>query len=65
MGALIGKAYPTSLLGTQAGHTYVECGSEKVGWGCWGGKTGGREIIRGTGSTNQANAIATPMNEVA
>jgi len=56
MGTLIGKAY--HILSGTADHTYVECGTGKVGWSCWGGKTGGDEIARGTGSTNQANAIA-------
>lgn len=60
MGTLIGKAYPTQMFLGLADHTYVECGTGAIGWGCWGGKTGGREIVRGTGSTNQANAIATP-----
>lgn len=58
MGTLIGKAY--HILGGTADHTYVECGTGKVGWSCWGGKNGGEELAgaRGTGSTNQANAIA-------
>lgn len=58
MGTLIGKAY--HILGGAADHTYVECGTGKVAWGCWGGKTGGEELAgaRGAGSTNQANAIA-------
>jgi len=58
MGTLIGKAY--HILSGAADHTYVECGTGKVGWSCWGGKTGGQELAgaRGTGSTNQANAIA-------
>jgi hypothetical protein len=58
MGTLIGKAYPTKIALNLADHTYVECGTGAVGWGCWGGKIGGREIVRGTGSTNQANTIA-------
>lgn len=60
MGTLIGKAYPVSTaLQKIADHTYVECDTGKKGWGCWGGKTGGRAIISGTGSTAQADAIAT------
>lgn len=58
MGSLIGKAYPTNMLFGLADHTYVECGTGVVGWSCWGGKTGGREIVRSAGSTLQANTIA-------
>lgn len=58
MGTLIGKAYPTQMAFGLADHTYVECSTGKVRWSCWGGKTGGHEIVRGVGSTNQANAIA-------
>ena len=62
MGTLIGKAYPTSLFARAADHTYVECGTRRVAWGCWGGKTGGRVLQRatGTGSTARADAIAEP-----
>jgi hypothetical protein len=59
MGILIGKAYQTQMFFGLADHTYVECITGKEGWSCWGGKTGGREIVRGTGSTKQANVIAT------
>jgi hypothetical protein len=31
-----------------------------MAWGCWGGKTGGNPLRSGSGSTNQANAIAEP-----
>ena len=41
MGTLIGKAYPTQMALGLADHTYVECGTGKVGWSCWGGKNGG------------------------
>lgn len=58
MGTLIAMAYPTSLFANQADHTYVKCGTGKKAWGCWGGKTGGREIRRGAGSTKRANCIA-------
>lgn len=60
MGTLIAKAYPTSLLAKAADHVYVECGTGKKAWGCWGGKTDGRELRTGTGSTKRADAIAQP-----
>jgi hypothetical protein len=59
MGTLIAKAYPAEFL-NQADHTYVMCGTGGKAWGCWGGKTGGHEIRRGTGSTNRADKIARP-----
>jgi hypothetical protein len=58
MGTLIAMAYPTKLFANAADHTYVKCGTGKRAWGCWGGKTGGKELRRGTGSTKRANAIA-------
>lgn len=58
MGVLVVKKYPTKLLGKLADHTYVECGTGNKGWGCWGGKSGGKEYRRATGSTERANAIA-------
>ncbi len=58
MRTLIGMAYPTKLLLKLADHTYVKCGTGKKAWACWGGKTGGRTIAKGTGSTKRANAIA-------
>ncbi|MEJ2407674.1 MAG: hypothetical protein P8171_26120, partial [Candidatus Thiodiazotropha sp.] len=36
------------------------CGTGKKAWGCWGGKTGGRKLRQGSGSTKRANAIAGP-----
>lgn len=60
MGDLVVKKYPTKLFLDLADHTYVECGTGAVGWSCWGGKTGGKECKRGTGSTKQANCIAKP-----
>jgi hypothetical protein len=60
MGTLIAKAYPTKLAIGFADHTYVECGTGGKAWGCWGGKTGGRVINQGTGSTRRADAIAEP-----
>jgi len=59
MGTLIVKAYPAEFL-NQADHTYVVCGTGGKAWGCWGGKSGGHEIRRGTGSTNRADKIARP-----
>jgi hypothetical protein len=60
MGTLIAMAYPTKLFANQADHTYVKCGTGGKAWGCWGGKTGGKELRRGTGSTKRANCIAKP-----
>jgi hypothetical protein len=50
--------YPTKLVADLADHTYVKCGTGGKAWGCWGGKTGGTELRRGTGSTKRADAIA-------
>ena len=60
MGTLVAMAYPTKLFANQADHTYVKCGNGGKAWGCWGGKTGGKEIRSGTGSTNRADKIAKP-----
>src|SRR5512143_1288720 len=60
MGILVAKKYPTKLFLKAADHTYVKCGTGGKAWGCWGGKTGGTELRRGVGSTNQADAIAEP-----
>lgn len=60
MGTLIAMAYPTALFAKQADHTYVKCGTGKKAWSCWGGKTGGKELRRGTGSTKRADKIAQP-----
>jgi len=60
MGTLIAMAYPTTLFAKQADHTYVKCGTGKKAWGCWGGKSGGTELRRGTGSTKRADKIAQP-----
>ena len=60
MGTLVAMHYPTSLFAGLADHTYVKCGTGGKAWGCWGGKTGGTELRRGVGSTNQADAIAEP-----
>lgn len=57
-GQLVAKHYPTSLFLKAADHTYVECGTGKKGWGCWGGKTGGKVLRVGNGSTKRADAIA-------
>lgn len=58
MGALVAKAYPTSMFADLADHTYVECGAGAKAWSCWGGKTGGSAIGAGSGSTLRADAIA-------
>jgi hypothetical protein len=60
MGTLVVKAYPTTLFGNAADHTYVECGTGAVGWSCWGGKTGGTAVRQAGGSTARANEIAEP-----
>lgn len=58
MGILVAKAYPTALFANQADHTYVQCSTGGKKWGCWGGKTGGHELRRATGSTKRADCIA-------
>lgn len=60
MGTLVAKTYPTQVLAGLADHTYVECGTGAKGWSCWGGKTGGKMIGSGIGSTRRADAIAQP-----
>jgi hypothetical protein len=61
VGTLIAMARGISALGDRADHTYVRCGTGVRAWGCWGGKTGGREIGRGVGSTARADRIAGPV----
>jgi rhodanese-related sulfurtransferase len=58
MGTLVVMRYATSLFAKLADHTYVKCGTGGKAWSCWGGKTGGTELRRGTGSTRRAYAIA-------
>ncbi len=58
MSELVARRYPTKLFANLADHTYVECGTGGKGWSCWGGKTGGAELRRVTGSTRRADAIA-------
>ncbi len=60
MGMLIARHYSSAMFADLADHTYVECGAGRRAWGCWGGKSGGQEIRRGSGSTSQANEIAGP-----
>lgn len=60
MGTLVVMKYSTSMFGNLADHTYVQCGTGRKAWGCWGGKTGGTELRRSPGSTKRANAIAGP-----
>lgn len=60
MGTLVAMRYPTNLFAQLADHTYVKCGTSGKAWNCWGGKTGGTELRRATGSTKRANAIAEP-----
>ncbi|MGR0480879.1 MAG: hypothetical protein ACTFAL_05605 [Candidatus Electronema sp. V4] len=59
MGLLIAKAYRTNMFLGLADHTYVSCcPNDEKAWGCWGGKTGGRVLRTGEGSTRRANVIA-------
>lgn len=58
MGTLVAMRYPTQSFAYLADHTYVQCDTEGAAWGCWGGKTGGRELRRGQGSTRRADRIA-------
>lgn len=58
MGTLIAKRYSTQLFMKLADHTYVECGTGGKAWGCWGGKSGGKELRRAKGSTLRADKIA-------
>ena len=60
MGVISVLRYPTMLVAKAADHSYVECGSGAVGWGCWGGKTGGAVLRQRAGSTERAAAIAEP-----
>lgn len=60
MGILVAKRYPTNLFLKLADHTYVECGTGKKAWGCWGGKTGGTVLRQAPGSTKRADKIAQP-----
>ena len=60
MGTLVVMRYPTKLFANAADHTYVECAGGGRGWSCWGGKSGGTELRRATGSTARADAIAEP-----
>ena len=65
MGTLVAMHYPTMLALGAADHTYVRCSTGRKAWSCWGGKTGGSFLRSGSGSTNQADAIAEPCNECA
>src|SRR5947199_331551 len=55
---LVVMHYPTDLFADAADHTYVKCEGGGRAWACWGGKTGGKELRRATGSTQRADAIA-------
>ena len=58
MGQLTTWHYRTTLFAKLADHTYVTCGDRGKAWSCWGGKQGGTILRQGTGSTQQADAIA-------
>ena len=60
MGTLVAMHYGIDIVGVSgvADHTYVKCGTGKVAWGCFGGKSGGSTLRDGTGSTRRANSIA-------
>jgi hypothetical protein len=60
MGTLVVMRYETKLFANLADHTYIKSGTGRKAWGCWGGKSSGTELRRGTGSTKQADAIAEP-----
>lgn len=60
MGTIVVMCYATKLFANLADHTYIKSGMGRKAWGCWGGKIGGAELRRGTGSTKQADAIAEP-----
>lgn len=60
MGTLIVKRYPTNLFLKLADHTYVECGTGKKAWKCWGGKEGGMALREAPASTKRADMIAQP-----
>lgn len=59
MGTLVVRHYPVKGM-KAADHTYVECGTGARGWGCWGGKTGGKFLRSATGSTKRADEVAKP-----
>lgn len=61
MGTLTLRIYPADITLRLADHTYVEtiCSDgNKKGWGCWGGKTNGKFVLSGAGSSIRANMIA-------
>jgi len=60
MGQFIVWHYRTTIFAQLADHTYVTCGNLGKSWNCWGGDSGGTVLREGTGSTAQADAIATP-----
>lgn len=60
MGTLVAKKYPAFFSKSPVDHTYVECGTGRRGWSCWGGKTGGTAFKTGTASTVQADKVAQP-----
>jgi len=60
MGTLVVKRYPTNLFLKLADHTYVECGTGKKAWKCWGGKEGGMVLREAPASTKRADMIAQP-----
>lgn len=58
MGSLEIWHQPTKLFLKAADHTYVRCGTGGKAWSCWGGKTGGKLLRSGVGTTARADAIA-------
>ena len=60
MGTLVAMHYGIDIAGISeaADHTYVKCGTGRVAWACFGGKSGGNTLRDGTGSTRRANNIA-------
>lgn len=60
MGTLLIRRIPAFFNQNKADHTYVECGTGRRAWSCWGRKAGGRALTVGSGSTVRADTIAEP-----
>jgi len=60
MGTLVAMHYRTTMFAKLADHTYVKCDTGGAAWKCWGGKTGGKKLRSGAGSTKRADKIAQP-----
>ncbi|MFA4968243.1 MAG: hypothetical protein WC540_01315 [Sulfuritalea sp.] len=60
MGTLVAMRIPSPLFANLADHTYVQCGTGRKAWGCFGRKVGGTLLRQGPSSTAQADQIAGP-----